>query len=100
MSLARFAKKRDKAERPIISALEAVGAEVWVLDTPVDLLTLFRGVWMPLEVKTGKYRKRKEQAAQSETIERAKIPVVTTPLEALEAMGAVKREGAIINGAA
>lgn len=88
MSLNRFAKRRDIAEPGIIKALELVGAEVWVLDRPVDLLTFYRGRWMPLEVKTGKYRPRKDQAAQAAVIERRAIPVVTTPLEALRAIGA------------
>lgn len=102
MSLYRRAKKRDKAEPAIIQALEAHGAEVFVLDKPCDLLTLFRERWQPLEVKSpytkaGKPRKRCDQPEQTETLQRTKIPVVCTPLEALEAIGAVKREGAVIS---
>jgi hypothetical protein len=37
MSINRYAKKRDLAEKAIIAALEAVGAEVWVLDKYADL---------------------------------------------------------------
>lgn len=88
MSLSRFAKKRDKAEPAIIQALEQVGAEVWALDNPCDLLTLYRGRWQPLEVKTGKYRPRRDQAEQTAVLSRTAIPVVTTPLEALQAIGA------------
>lgn len=88
MSLARYAKKRDKAEPAIIQALEQVGAEVFVLDKPCDLLTFYRGRWQPLEVKTGKYRPRKDQAEQTAVLSRTGIPVVTTPIEALKAVGA------------
>ncbi len=94
MSLARFAKKRDKSEPAIIQALEQVGAEVWALDKPCDLLTLYRGRWQPLEVKTPygkrepKARVDKRQVEQNEFLASTRIPVVTTPLEALQAIGA------------
>jgi hypothetical protein len=48
---------------------------------------------MPLECKTpqanGKARKRNDQPEQTQTLERTCIPVVTTPIEALRAIGAV-----------
>lgn len=88
MSLIRRAKKRDKAEPAIVTALEQAGAEVFILDKPCDLLTLYRGRWQPLEVKTGKYRPRKDQAEQTAVLSRTAIPIVTTPLEALQAIGA------------
>ena len=93
MSLNRYAKKRDIAEKGIISALEAVGVEVWILDKPVDLLTLFRGRWLPMEIKTGNAKVRKGQ--QAEAVSKG-IPIVRTPLEALECVGAITREGEVI----
>jgi hypothetical protein len=51
---------------------------------------------MPLECKTpqknGKARKRNDQPEQAEVITRTRIPIVTTPIEALRAVGAVSRE--------
>jgi hypothetical protein len=48
--------KRDTAEKGIVDALEAAGARVWKLGGTgnPDLLVLFQGVYVPLEVKTGK----------------------------------------------
>lgn len=94
MSLARFAKKRDKAEPAIIQALEAVGAEVWPIDRPVDLLVLFRMRWHLLEVKTpyGKKQQAKQDKRQEDQIAflaHTGTPVVTTPVEALRAIGAM-----------
>lgn len=56
MSVNRWAAKRDQNEKPIVEALEAVGVEVWKIsgkDKP-DLLTRYRGRWMPLGVKMPK----------------------------------------------
>jgi hypothetical protein len=94
MSLARFAKKRDSSEPAIIQALEAVGAEVWTIDKPVDLLIRFRKQWHLLEVKTpyGKRQKPRQDKRQEEQIAflaHTDTPVVTTPMEALRAIGAV-----------
>lgn len=93
MSIKRWATRKDTSQRNIIEALEAVHCEVWIIERPCDLLTLFRGRWQPLECKTpqtnGKVRKRTDQAEQTETLARTCIPVVTTPMEALRAIGAV-----------
>lgn len=98
MSLARRAKKRDTSEPAIIQAIEAVGFEVWILDRPCDL-AVRKAVWPPgifqlLEVKTpyGKKQKARQDPRQEEQIEflaRTRTPVVTTPLEALRAIGAI-----------
>lgn len=95
VSLNRYATKRDSSEPEIIDALEKVGAEVWPLDYPVDLLVRFRGTWHLIECKTAygklkpKARVDKRQAAQLAFIETTATPVVTTPVEALKAIGAV-----------
>jgi hypothetical protein len=93
MSIKRWATRKDATQRVIVEALEAAHCEVWIIERPCDLLTLFRGRWLPLECKTpqanGKALKRSDQAAQTQTLERTRIPVVTTPLEALKAVGAV-----------
>lgn len=92
MSIKRWATRKDAVQKDIVAALEAVHCEVWVMERPVDLLTFYRGRWLPLECKTpertGRPRKRSDQAQQAALIERTAIPVVTTPLEALQAIGA------------
>ncbi len=77
--------KRDLAEDPIVAALEAVGASVWKLGGTgnPDLLTLYRGVWRPCEVKTGKGGLTANQ-------EHLKWAVVRTPEDALKLIGAVR----------
>lgn len=93
MTLPRYAARRDKAEPAIIQALEQAGAEVWPLDTPVDLLVRFRGVWHLLEVKTprgkvGTAKKDNRQKTQQHFLESTGTPIVKTPIEALRAIGA------------
>lgn len=93
MSIKRWATRKDAVQKDIIAALESVNCEVWVIERPIDLLTLYRGRWLPMECKTpranGKPRKRADQEEQAALIERTAIPVVTTPMEALRAIGAV-----------
>lgn len=90
----RYAAKRDLAEGPILDALERVGAQVWPLDYPVDLLVRFHDRWHLLEVKTGRGKTLaiatdKRQAAQIEFLQLTHTPIVRTPQEALTAIGAL-----------
>lgn len=94
MSLNRYALKQDVAQPAIIDALERSGAEVWVIGYPVDLLVRFRDHWHLLEVKTGRGKKNtikvdKRQEAQRNFIQTTNTPIVRTPIEALQAIGAV-----------
>jgi len=93
LSIKRWATRKDAVQKDIIQALEAAHCEVWVIEQPIDLLTLYRGRWLPLECKTpqknGRARRRADQAEQAELIQRTAIPVVTTPMEALRAIGAI-----------
>ncbi len=88
MSLARHAKRRDANQRPIVEALESIGAEVWITDRPADLLVWFRQRWSVLEVKTQKGKLSQLQAAEREAGKAEGIRIVRTPLEALQAVGA------------
>lgn len=95
MTLNRYAVRRDIAEPPVIEARERVGAQVWPLDYPVDLLVRFRERWHLLEVKTGRGKKQaikrdKRQVAQQNFIATTGTPIVRTPLEALRAIGATE----------
>ncbi len=87
MSLARFAKRRDAAEKDIVQALEAIGCLVYRLDQPVDLLVWWKNQWKLLEVKT---RKRNDQPAQDEFRALTNTPIVKDVQSALIAIGAVK----------
>ena len=56
--------KRDAAEKGIVDALQAVGAQTWQLSGTgnPDVLVLFQGTYYVAEVKTGKGRMRPAQA--------------------------------------
>lgn len=56
MSINRYAARSDKNEKEIIRALEKVGAHVYRIKKPLDLLVCYRGKTMLLEVKTDKGR--------------------------------------------
>jgi hypothetical protein len=63
MSLNRYAKKRDIAEKEVFSALRQCGFSVEPLDTPVDAVVGFRRRCWLVEVKTGKRRLNDNQKA-------------------------------------
>ena len=58
MSLNRHAKSRDINEPEIVAALRAVGATVFQLDKPVDLLVGYKGHTLLMEVKQPGLKKR------------------------------------------
>jgi hypothetical protein len=63
MSIHRQAARRDLNEPVIVSALQDIGAEVYRLSQPCDLLVRFRGQLYLMEVDNpdavgAKYRKR------------------------------------------
>jgi hypothetical protein len=90
MTLARHAKRRDANEPAIVAALETIGVRVWRLDRPCDLLTLYRGIWRPLEVKDPDAYTDKRQKAQIEFLQSTGTLIVRTPLQALQAVGAFR----------
>lgn len=67
MSLFRPDKQRDRNEPELVDALRKVGARVYLIDLPADLLVWFRNDWWLLEVKDPERMKR----------ERRKTPVLT-----------------------
>jgi hypothetical protein len=82
MSYTRRHSRPDGVQDEIVEALRKAGVFVAVIGRPVDLLTYYRGKWLPLELKrTG--RPRKDQAAQWAFTGTYGVPVVTTALEAL-----------------
>jgi hypothetical protein len=49
----RYAARVDKNQEQIVSALRAVGAYVWIIGLPVDLLVGYKGHTFLVEVKDG-----------------------------------------------
>ena len=91
----RRAAHRDKSEKPIVEALRAVGAHVFLLSGKgvPDLLCFYRGTWTPLEVKTPKADRCNVKAtltpAQQAAMRTAPYVVVETVEQALRAVGCV-----------
>ena len=99
MSLAgqRYAKRRDVNEPAIVTALERAGCLVLRQDVPCDLLVGSRGRWLLIEVKDGEKPPSARmltgmQALFAQDCQGHKLPfaVVTTPEEALLAVGVAK----------
>lgn len=53
----RYAARVDANQAEIVSAMRSVGAQVWIIGLPVDLLVGYRGKTMLVEVKTLKGKK-------------------------------------------
>ena len=87
MSLLRWNAKRDASEPDIVRALEQVGALVYRMDVPADLLVWFKYRWHVLEVKA---RRRNDQPKQDEFRRLTCTPVVATANDALLAVGAIR----------
>jgi hypothetical protein len=94
VSYLRYARKVDGSQAEIVDALRKAGVQVFIIGQPCDLLTLYRGKWLPLEtkpapepgvrVKTLAIRIRKDQKRQDEFIASTGVKRVRTALEALE----------------
>lgn len=85
MSHNRYARKVDATQAEIVAALRKEGVSVWIISTPVDLLTLYCGVWRPLECKPLK-RNRNDQEAQDQFLRTTGVKRVRSPQEALAAV--------------
>jgi hypothetical protein len=86
--------RKDASEGEIADALERAGFLVWD-KLPVDLLTWradlgFQLLECKTPTKTGKRRKRKDQADQAEFLTLTKTPVALTPEAALLLLGALR----------
>ena len=78
----RIQAKRDAVEPSIVGALRRYGVLVWHLSGPgqPDLLTCYRGRWLPLEVKSARGRLTARQQG-------IRWPVVRSVEDALIAIG-------------
>lgn len=83
-------RRRDSNEDVIVQALQAVGVLVWRISAPglPDLLSFYKGVWRPLEVKRGRASLTPQQR---EVYAKAPFPIVTSVDEAYLAVGLVRR---------
>jgi len=81
--------RKDLNQDEIVAALEAVGAEVWIIEEPVDLMVGFRGINYLLEVKglTGTLTDRQKVFFRDWRGHKA---VVRSVDEALRAIGAIE----------
>jgi hypothetical protein len=81
--------KRDKNEAAIVRDLERVGAKVWRLPQPADLLVKHAYRLFLLDVSNPDYPNRKREKEQIERFKEWGVIVVTTSDEALRAIGAM-----------
>lgn len=88
---------RDRNEKSIIDVLRGIGAHVWQLHEPADLLVAYRGRWCVLEVKPrlgprgGDPRPATREQRDAQAAIPAPVPVVRTESEALQVV--VARSG-------
>lgn len=77
--------KRDAAEKPIVEALKAIGADVTQISGKgaPDLLIRFRGILVAVEVKSGKGKRTDAQ-------EVSQWPIIRTAEDALKVIGAIQ----------
>lgn len=84
----RYANRRDSNEKEIVDALEAIGAVVYRLDLPVDLLVGYRSRNFLIEVKDGgkppSRTKRTEQQRKFMSTWVGQVRVVKSVSEALD----------------
>lgn len=89
--MSRYARKRDSNERSIIEALRGFGCFV-IQEEHIDLYVKppHLPYWIPLEVKTPRGKLTAYQRKLHDTLDNNygyKVPIVTTPEEALKAVG-------------
>jgi hypothetical protein len=89
MSLNRYAARTDSTQADIIKALTKVGAKVWKIKWPVDLLVTFKGLLYGVECKRDD--KAKLTKDQQEFFRHCGAMAVraNTPEEALRGIGAI-----------
>jgi Holliday junction resolvase len=97
----RWAAHQDSTHQPVVKALRAVGASVHRLISAdhgsgagmPDLIVGFRGRTFLLEVKGPKTAIDAAQLEWHASWKGTPVVVVRTPLEALQAIGAIRRAG-------
>lgn len=87
----RYGRRSDHNQSDVMYALRAVGAVVFDIQEPFDLLVDYKGKWYVIEVKNPETNARKKGGSKlTETQEQilarlsAPVHIVETPKEALE----------------
>lgn len=94
----RYDARRDANEGAIREALKAVGASVYMLDQPVDLLVGWRGQTYVLEVKTAEGRLTPNEHDFFQAWAGGPALIVRSEAEALIAIGAVVKPERVSDG--
>lgn len=74
MSLKSFGNKRDEVEQEVVRTLKQMGALVYKLTAPADLLIDWRGKWMLVECKSS--QNSQFTAVQEDLVDKANAPVI------------------------
>jgi hypothetical protein len=83
----RYARKVDNTQAEIVAALRKCGVLVEIIHEPVDLLTYYRGRFLPLECKNFNFKRpRSDQARQNAFIDATGTPRVKSAAEAIYAV--------------
>ena len=85
MSINRYSARTDATQAEVVKALRAIGASVYYVKLPLDLLVCHRGITMLVEVKEEGGRLTQAQEAFLETWP-GRVHVVRGPLEAVAAV--------------
>ena len=82
----KYAARVDENQAEIVDALRKIGASVYVIGKPVDLLVGFRARTFLLEVKQKGKENRKDQQEQRDWMKawRGQVRVVFSPEEAVQ----------------
>ena len=82
----KFAKKTDLNQQEIVDALRAIGCDVEVIGSPVDLLVGYRKHTFLIECKRAGMENRKDQQEQRDWIKnwRGQVRVCTNAAEAIQ----------------
>ena len=91
----RYAAKTDKNQQEIIDALRAIGAWVFYIGRPFDLLVGFRGRLYLIEVKNPKGKDKIGEEQHTEMgkllhLANVKVHVVRSVEDGLRAIGAMR----------
>ena len=89
MSLNRYAARTDSTQAAIIKALEKVGATVWKIKWPVDLLVFYMGLLYGVECKRDDKAKLTKDQQEFFRVSGAMAVRASTDEEALRGIGAI-----------
>jgi hypothetical protein len=94
VSLPRYKAKRDASEPAIVKALEGMGVFVWRLDTPVDLLCIYRGRVFLCEVKSPGKNAKRRQESQELIARQTELHILYTANDAIDMIREMSRMAA------